>query len=442
MAQHFEPERRDRRVFYGWWLAGLAMLVNGMASGSIWSGVGVWVKALELFFGWNRTQLTGAFSLAQLEGSFTGPLAGYLIDRLGARRMVLMGLLIVGAGFIIFSRTTNIPVFYLSYAVIMLGASFGTWLPLISVLNKWFIRKRGRAMAIAGEGQFVGGVTLVPLLAWVVAMDHLGWRTTALSIGLVFIAVAWPISRLTRDRPEDYGQHPDGDPSSASSSALPEAGPTVETAGREQQLPDFTAREAMRTPAFWFTTVGQALSAMLVATLIVHLVPMLTDRDLSLQMASYVWASLLAAGAVSQLVGGYLGDRMPKNKVIFGFTTIQAGGFLMLGLVQNTPMAFLFAVMFGMGWGGRIALMTAMRGDYFGQRAFATITGISMAPLFILMLVAPLFAAAMFDIRHSYQLPFVVLAALGSLSGVMFLLAKKPVSAHAFRDAGEAGTLG
>ena len=80
-----EFSRRIRGLFYGWKLVGLALLVNGLASGPVWSGVGIWVKALELQFGWSRAQLTGAFSLAQLEGSLMGPLLGYLIDRLGPR---------------------------------------------------------------------------------------------------------------------------------------------------------------------------------------------------------------------------------------------------------------------------------------------------------------------------------------------------------------------
>ena len=94
--------------------------------------------------------------------------------------------------------------------------------------------------------------------------------------------------------------------------------------------------------------------------------------------------------------------------------------------VDSVGMGLLFAVVFGFGNGGRNPLATAIRGDYFGKRAFATITGLSTAPLYILMLVAPLFAAAMFDIRESYTIPFSILGALGLLSGFMFLMAKKP----------------
>ena len=419
--------RQERGIFYGWWLVGLSLLLHGSASGLAGGSVGVWMKALESHFQWSRTQLTGAFSLSQMEGSIVGPLMGYLIDRQGTRRVVLMGLLILGLGFIVFSRTQNLVVFYFSFALFMVGSATGVWLPMMAAVNKWFIRRRGTAMAVAGEGYVLGGITLVPLLAWAVAPDHLGWRTTALVIGVGFASVAFPITRLIRNSPEEYGQLPDGDNGTTAPDSTAEAGPAPNMARVSEQHPDLTAREAMLTSAFWFITAGHALTSMVNSTLRVHLVPMLTDEGLSLQMAAYVWSVVLASAGVFQLVGGYIGDRVPKNQALFVFSSIQASLFFVAVLVHNAPMAFLFAVVYGIGSGGRIPLGIAIRGDYFGQRSFATILGISMAPMFILQLLAPLFAAAVFDIRGSYVFPFSILSVLGFFGGVAFLLAKPPV---------------
>lgn len=133
-------------------------------------------------------------------------------------------------------------------------------------------------------------------------------------------------------------------------------------------------------------------------------------------------------GAVFQLIGGYLSDRLPRNQVLFGFAALQTAGFILAAFIDTLPMAILFAVVYGAGFGGRVPITTAIRGDYFGNKAFATITGISMAPLYLLMLAAPLFAAFMFDSTGSYTVAFLILGGLGSMSGVMFLFAKKPVS--------------
>ncbi len=411
-------------MFYGWIIVTAALFVNGLSSGPVWSGVGVWIKALELQFGWSRAQLTGAFSMAQLEGSIIGPLMGYLIDRLGSRRMVLIGMIITGLGFLLFSRTTNIYIFYLSYGLIMLGTAAGTWLPYMTVVNRWFVRKRGMAMAIAAEGSPLGGLVLVPILAWAITPGNHGWSVTAQWIGVVFLCLAWPMSRLVRERPEDYGLLPDGDPPTQT---VREAARRVGRAAPSDEL-NFTARQAVRTHAFWLITFGHACSTILFATLTVHLVPMLTDQGLSLQSAAYVFSVVMGSAAIFQLIGGYVGDRIPINRAIAIFGFIQAGGFLMAVLVDSFQMAMLFAVTFGAGFGGRNPLTTAIRGDYFGKNAFATITGISSAPMYAFMLAAPLFAAFLFDSTGSYTLAFLIIGGLGMMSGVLFMLAKKPTS--------------
>ncbi len=416
-----------RGMFYGWKLAGLALLVIGLASGPVWSGVGVWVKALEMHFGWSRAQLTGAFSLAQLEGSILGPLLGYLIDRLGPRRMVFIGLVITGLGFVLFSRTNNLLTFYVSYGLIMLGTAAGSWLPLMTVVNRWFIRKRGLAMAVAAEGSPLGGLLLLPVLAWAVTPSHFGWSTTALWIGMVFLALAFPISRFIRERPEGYGERADGDPSPNASMSQIEVvrTPPRDIGSRDQ--PDFTASQAIRTSAFWLITFGHAFSSMLFATLTVHLVPMLTDQGLSLQSSANVFSAMMGVAAVFQLIGGYVGDRMETRVAIAVFGFIQAAGFTVAVFTESMPMAILFAVLFGAGFGGRNPLTVAIRAEYFGPNAFATITGISSAPMYLFMLAAPLFAAFIFDTQGSYMIAWLILGGLGSMSGVLFLLAKKPL---------------
>ena len=282
----------------------------------------MWIKALELQFGWSRAQLTGAFSMAQLEGSIIGPLMGYLIDRLGPRRMVLIGLVITGLGFLLFSRTNSIFIFYLSYGMIMLGTAAGTWLPYMSVVNRWFVRRRGFAMAIAAEGSPLGGLVLVPILAWAVTPGNHGWSVTAQWIGVVFLCLAWPMSLLVRERPEDLGLLPDGDPPDQ---VVHASAGTAGRAGPSDQL-QFTARQAIRTHAFWLITFGHAFSTILFATLTVHLVPMLTDQGLSLQSAAYVFSMVMGSAAIFQLIGGYAGDRFPIHIAIAIFGFYPGGG--------------------------------------------------------------------------------------------------------------------
>ena len=142
-----------------------------------------------------------------------GPLEGYLADRLGTRRMIMIGLLVLACGFLLFSQVQNLWMFYLAYVVMAVGQGFGSWLPLMTLLNHWFIRQRATAIGWANVGSRLGALILVPIIAWAIDPDdpQLGWRTTAMILGLFTLIVAIPLSQLIRDRPQEYGLLPDGE---------------------------------------------------------------------------------------------------------------------------------------------------------------------------------------------------------------------------------------
>ena len=207
-------------VFYGWWLVGVSALVMVIGTVPAFQGMPAWFVVLESNFGWSRAQLSMAFSLTRVEGSIMGPISGYLIDRVGPRRMVLIGLVVMGIGFVFFSRIQNLWQFYCAFMVMTSGMGLGTWLPMMTVLNSWFIKKRSIAMAIAMEGFALGGILLVPLIAWAIEparFGYQGWRITALVIGITVLLLAYPISKLVRAKPENYGLLPDGTTNTASS---------------------------------------------------------------------------------------------------------------------------------------------------------------------------------------------------------------------------------
>ena len=415
--------RKSRRIFYGWWLSGIAALVMVIGTVPLFQGMTAWFVVLEQAFGWNRTQLSLAFSLTRVEGSIMGPISGFLIDKLGARRMVLVGLLVLGAGFISFSRTQSLWQFYLSFVIMSVGAGLGTWMPMMTVLNSWFRRRRSTAMAIAMEGFSIGGVLLIPILAWAIDPDvagRPGWQAAALVIGVVTIGLAFPISRLVRNRPEEYGEFPDGRPARTLTQNLNQD-PT-----NQDDDSSYTWQQAIRTKSFWLITWGHACSSIVIVTITVHLGPMLTDRGLSLQTVGWIVAAYTGVGAVSTLVGGYVGDRVAIRLALFGFSSLQSVAVVILLLAHSTGVALVFAVLMGAGFGGRNPLTTSIRGAYFGRKAFASITGISMVPMNILLLAAPLFAGIMFDIQRSYTVPFVTVAVVSFLGSGLFLLLDEP----------------
>ncbi len=428
--------RPRKGLFYGWWLVGLSGLVMALGIVPVFQGMTVWFVALERQFGWRRAQVAFAFSLTRAEGSITGPVGGYLIDKVGSRRMVLIGLLVLGGGFIFFSQVDNLWQFYLAFMIMSVGMSLGTWLPMMTMLNSWFVRRRSFAMAVATEGQLLGGVLLVPVLAWSADPDgdRIGWRASAAIWGVVIVLLAFPISRLVRNKPEDYGLHPDGRPPAI----IP--GSSMQTMSSAQDEVDYTWQEALRTRAFWLISMGHACTSIVIITMSVHLGPMLNiDRGLSLQTVGWVVSTYLATAAVFTLVGGYMGDRLSKRMVLFSFSVVQSVAVVVLLMVHSTPMAILFGVLLGIGFGGRMPLTTSIRGTYFGRRSYASITGVSMLPMNLLAFTIPLFAGHMADVTGSYNIPFITVAVLSSIGAVMFLMLEQPKQAPARSRASGAG---
>ena len=420
-----------QRIFYGWALVGVAAFVMVIGTVPLFQGMTAWFVVLESHFGWSRTQLSIAFSLSRVEGSIMGPISGYLIDKLGSRRMVVIGLVIAGGGFVIMSQMQNIWHFYAAFIVMSMGVGLGTWMPMMTVLNNWFSRNRSTAMALAMEGFLIGGMVLVPLLAFVIDPDvpgRPGWRLTALAIGIFLAAVAFPLSRLVRNDPESYGQFPDGEVS-----ARPRQASVGSSAPSAADEPDYTWQEAVRTKTFWLITMGHACSSIVIVTITVHLGPMLNDSGFSLQTIGWVVGAYTGVAAIFTLIGGYVGDRLPIRMALFGFSAIQSVAVLVLMLADTLWMAYLFAVLMGIGFGGRNPLTTAIRGVYFGRKAFASITGMSMIPMNVMLLAAPLFAGIMFDATQSYFVPMAVIAIVSLAGSSLFLFLGSPQEAQASR---------
>jgi sugar phosphate permease len=402
----------------------------------LFHAMSVWAVALEHQFGWNRTQLGLALAFTRIEGGLLGPAEGYLTDRAGTRRMVLFGLLIFGAGFLLFGQVRNLWMFYLAYLVMALGQGLGSWIPLMTMLNHWFIRRRATAMGWANVGSRGGALLLVPAIAWAIDPDHerLGWRVTATAVGVFAVLVAFPISRLIRNRPQDYNLHPDGTPPAAP--PAPAAAPAGAGGGGAAQTAggDLTASQALRTPAFWLISFGHGFTSMVIIAIMAHLGLLIEDKGFSVQTTGWIVAAYTAVSMVFQLVGGYVGDRMPKRVALCIFTVVQAIAVVVLTFADSLATFYLFAVLFGMGFGGRNPLTVAIRGDYFGRASFGKILGLSTVPMNVLLMIASPFAGYVRDVRGTYTVAFLVLAALNLLGALLFLLAKRPSPGPALRQ--------
>jgi len=285
---------------------------------------------------------------------------------------------------------------------------------VVSLVN-WFTRHRAKALALAQLGMSLGGLS-VPLIVF--CLEAYGWRATAFYSGVVVLLVGLPLVQVCRHRPAEKGLMPDGvplDPSDFNGGM-----PGVQ--GR-----DYTAREAMRTWQFWLISVGHAVALLAVSSIMVHLVPHLTEGlGYSLALSGLVFALMTGFLLVGQVVGGYLGDRFNK-RYICTLCMIGHGAALLLIAYASSPAAVVaFSVLHGLSWGLRGPQMMALRADYFGASSFGAIMGFSALVVMLGMAFGPVIAGYMADLTGSYEPAFSLLAVLCLVGSACFFLATPP----------------
>ena len=431
LVQQILELRRSGSVFYGWWLVGVSGVFLAVVIAPYFEALSIWNVALKDEFGWTVTQLNLAWIFARMEGGLMGPIEGWLVTRLGSRRMVLVGMFIMGTGWLLFSFIESLWFFYFSYIIISLGIGVGAWLAIMTCINNWFIRNRSTAIGVSSVITRLIAIPVLFVLAWAIDPEEADlWRETARVIGVILLAIAVPMFLFLKNRPEEHGELPDGDPNGTMGEG------TVSGASMNPQPsspePTFTVRQALKTPAFWHLALGHALTTTLVVTIVANLGLLFEDYEethgLTTQLAGRVIVTYLAVWTAFQLVGGYLGDRFPKNVLMFVSTIIMGLSALALTRTHAVEMTYVFAVFFGMGNGLRSPLTTAVRGDYFGRKSFPMILGLSMVVMSVTLIAAPLLTAWYRDRvgEGGFILPIEVMIGITLFGAFLFLFAKKP----------------
>jgi len=406
-----------KRIFHGWWMvaAGSGMLF--LQSALLLQSFGAYVAVLRDDRGWSKTALAGAAALHQLEAAILGPAIGWFIDRFGSQWVIRTGVLMLGAGFMLLSRIDSLPAFYGAFVVIAIGASFCGFFPLNVALIHWFEKKRARALSTQSLGLALGGI-FVPAVAW--SMTAFGWRATAFASGLIIIALGWPLAMIYRRRPEDYGETVDGLPAASPAAAPGEAGAAPDTR-------DFTAREALRTPAFWLLSLGHGFALFVVSAVNVHAITHMKEGlGYSVEAASLVITLMTFAQIGGIAIGWAIGDRADKRLIAASCMLGHMAGLLFLTYAAAIPMVIAFAVLHGAAWGLRGPFMQALRADYFGRSAIGMILGLSFMIIVVGQVGGPLIAGVLADATGNYRAGFTVLALLAGLGSVFFLLARRP----------------
>src|SRR5688572_14559831 len=402
------------RLFYGWRMVGAATGMQFLQAALVNNAFGAYVAVLAEERGWSKTALSGAAALQQMESALLGPVLGWLLDRFGPQVFIRAGVFFLGGGLMLLSTVDSLIGFYGAFVVIALGGSLAGFFPLNVALIHWFERYRARALSSMSLGLALGGIA-VPLVAW--SLQTHGWRPTAFYSGVLAILIGFPLAMVMRNKPEDYGLKVDGMEKTPAADLERTIGGTPRPATR-----DFTAREALRTRAFWLLSLGHGFALFTVHTVLVHAITHLKEGlGYSIAAAALVMALVTGFQIVGVGVGWWIGDRFDKRLISAACMLAHAVGLLLLTYALHMWMLVAFAILHGTAWGLRGPFMQAIRADYFGRAAIGMILGLSYMIIIIGQMGGPMIAGVMADSSGDYRSGFTLLAVLAGLGSLFFL---------------------
>jgi sugar phosphate permease len=405
------------KIFYGWRIVMAGGALQFLQSLLLNQSFGAYVAVLVEERGWSKTALSGAAALKSTETALLGPVLGWLVDRFGSQGITRAGVVLFGIGFMLLSRIETLLGFYGAFVVIALGSSMFSNLIVSVTIIHWFEKRRARALSALQFGGAIGGI-FVLLVAW--SIQTFGWRYTAFGSGVIMILVGWPLARVIRSRPEDIGETLDGLP------PVPKDD-SPRAAGAPPPWRAFSAREALRTSAFWLISLGHAFSLLVVTAVNVHAITHMKEGlGYSLAQATLVFTLITVGQFFGVMTGWVIGDKFVKRKVAAACMLMHAAGLLMLTYATGFIILTLAALVHGMGWGLRGPFMQAIRADYFGRSSIGMIMGLSALVTVFGNIIGPILAGAFADWTGDYRMGFTILAVLAALGSLFFVMARPP----------------
>jgi MFS family permease len=412
-------------LFYGWWIVAAGTVILFVSSGIGFYGHGVILDPLRNQHGWSKATISSAITLYFFATGAFGFLIGRLIDKYGPKWFLVIGSLVIGAGFVLLSFINATWQLYGIYLFMAVGFCCTSLVPVNTLITNWFIRKRGFAMSLTNTGLSLGGIVLVPFAVFMIS--DWGLHIALPVLGTIFWVVIIPTALFfIKRRPSDINQFPDGSPPDQSSQPDQSGKAAVNSAlNIEAQLRTWTRRQAARTMAFWAIVAAFLLALGGQIAFLVHQVSFLGQY---LGTAGAASAVSLTAGAsiAGRLFLGTFVDHCDKRYVTMVCFLIQGIAVLALAYYHHVVVLYLGTFAFGLTMGSIIMMQSLITGECFGLKSFATVSGIS--GLFTMSGAAfgPMLAGFIYDATDSYRIAFTIFAILSILAMGVIYFAQPP----------------
>jgi MFS family permease len=395
-----------KKIFYGWWVVLACFFIGLYVGGITFYGFTALFEPFQKEFGWSHTQISFAASLRGMEMGIFAPLIGFLVDRWGSRKVIIVGITTVGSGLILLSFTQSLLMFYGAFFLLGFGAGGCTSVVTMSAVAHWFDKNVGKALGVMASGFGASGL-MVPIIVWLIEVFQ--WRGALIGLGVGAWVLGIPLSLVVRNKPEQYGLLPEGRPGA-------EPSPRDE---RKVKPVEVRFREVLKNRSFLLLNFIEAIRMMAVATVVIHVMPYLGDVGISRSNAGLVAAAIPLMSILGRLILGWLGDVVEKRFVMSLAFGLMSAGMLAFCFARAEWGLLLFLVLFPPSFGGMMVLRVSTLREYFGRDSIGKMLGIVMGSASVGGIIGPTLAGWVFDSVGSY---FPVWAGLSILTAAAIIL--------------------
>jgi MFS family permease len=396
------------RIFYGWWVVAAAFVITFLGFGSAYT-FSAFFQQLERDFGASRGSVSLVFSLAGFLYFGLGIVSGPLADRFGVRPLAVIGMILLGTGLVLASAARSLVEVYAAYGLgvgVGMGAAF---VPTIGAVQRWFVRRRGLASGLAVAGIGVGTLVMPPLTSLLIG--SLGWRGAYLALGVLALVVGGGIALLIENDPRGRGLNPDGDDLPLQGGSSPVGGASV--------------GEAVRSGRFLSLYAACLICSFGVFVPFVHLVPFARDHGIGAATAALLLGTIGIGSTAGRFFLGAIADRIGRPRALLMMFIGMAASLLIWAVSNQAWSLAVFAFVFGVFYGGWVAVLPSVVMDYFGGRNVSGIIGVLYTSVAFGTLIGPSAAGFVFDLSHSYELPIIASAATSIVAAVIVALASR-----------------
>lgn len=423
------------RLFPGWRVVAAAFTVTFVGFGSAYT-FSAFIAPLEREFQASRGSVSIVFALAAFLYFGLGAITGPMADRHGARRLATIGMLLIGGGLVLAGQARSLTTVYAAYGI-GIGVGLGcAYVPSLAVVQRWFVRRRGLASGLAVSGIGVGTLVLPPFAGWLIAT--VGWRDAYRVLGVSAALVGIVAARWLLDDPARYGLTPDGsharpghgqetrpEPRAPAGQDSATERAAVAAVGMARPAGGLTLREAIRTARFAGLYVTSAVCAIGVFVPFVHLLPYAVDRGIGTSQATLLIGFIGIGSTAGRFLLGGIADRIGRDRFLVAMYLGIAATLALWAFLDSFTALAAFALLFGVFYGGWVAILPAAVADQFGTTHVAAIIGTLYTSVAFGTLIGPVAAGYAYDRFGAYGPPILLSAGAAAVAAVLAVLSMR-----------------